>query len=121
MEVARATEMDIEVDAENNSTKVQSKNDTLGHNDVLAEEDVNLAMNSCLPNSSKVKNINYLKPNDKPDIDILLFLNPSLMIQCQIDFIWKKINTLKILVFFLKVIMVLRTKKNLFQPLDLKQ
>ena len=45
-----------------------------------------------MPNSSKVQNTNYLKPNEKPDIDILLFLNPSFMIQCQIDFIWKKKN-----------------------------
>ena len=45
MEVARATEMDIEVDVENNSTKVKPKNDTLEHN-VPAEEDVDLAMNS---------------------------------------------------------------------------
>ena len=90
MEVARATEMDIEVDVENNSTKVKPKNDTLEHN-VPAEEDVDPAMNSCLPDLSKVKNTNYPKPNDKPDIDILLFLlNPSLMIQCQIDYIWKK-------------------------------
>ena len=75
MEVARTTEMDTEVDVDNNSNIDQPINDSYDPTVSLAEADP--STHSSSSNLTNQNDTNFLKPNEKPDIDILLFLNPA--------------------------------------------
>jgi hypothetical protein len=108
MEVARTTEIDIEVDddshspighRDNTNTETDVETEVARTTDVDTEVDVDNHIIidsrhsvSHSSNTSLPMHVKFLKPNAKPDIDILLFLNPSLILKCQIDYIWKKHN-----------------------------
>jgi hypothetical protein len=108
MEVAHTTEIDIEVDVDshtpighrdNTNTETDIETEVACTTDVDSEVDVdNHIIIDSSPsvshstNTSLATHVKFLKPNAKPDIDILLFLNPSLILKCQIDYIWKKHN-----------------------------
>ena len=91
MEAACTTEMDTEVDVENDSYTDQPIDDKSG-NTFIASDASPSDTNHSPTIISNPKHIKFLKPNNKPNIDILLFLNPSLVLKCQIDSIWKNNN-----------------------------
>ena len=91
VDVAKAMKTEIEVDIESNFNTVQTENDIITSK-TLDVIDIDIHNNSSIQISSSVPNKNYTTPNIKHDIDILLFLNPSLLIQSQINTIWIKNN-----------------------------
>lgn len=54
----------------------------------VTETDDKVSCSSSSSNTSNSKKLEYLKPNQNHEVDILLFLNPSVLIQTKINYIW---------------------------------
>ena len=82
--MAKAIDTEIEVNIESTSNYVATQsviNDTNNNIGTLSSTEI-ISMSS---QTSSTNHKKFLKPNDKHEVDILLFLNPSLLIQSQIN------------------------------------
>jgi hypothetical protein len=88
VDIAQATKADDEADIEtilNNVTSQTTPNEQNTTSQTIQNQEDSTQQEEQVLNANK-----YLKPNSNHEVDILLFLNPSLLIQSQINNIWRK-------------------------------